>query len=339
MAGPTSFSVYTLPEKIKGISDTLCADIAILRLLKEKGRMELGRGGDGFEFLVRVRAGNVGGAASDFATGSAQTVRPTEKCAATYAAYLWKLQQSMLQLDRNKYADNTAKLAEQQDEDLNAIMQEALERIGRHCYGDAATYLTGDVAGVQLITGLEALILASGTYFGLARATYTSLNSQVVACANPSSWDSADQSNLVRDMETLWNQCSGGKSAAADGISKDIAGSKVEPDFIITTQTRFEVFSKVVSSQQQYVGETSDPAKKRAFHGVALEWDTFCTANRLYMGNSKHLALRVVGPQLLRKLAAVDTVNPVAHVDVIGAQCELYSRNPRYLGKLTITGS
>lgn len=339
MSSPSTFFDLILPEYMKGISDAVIQDNELFAALNEKGRIKYGGGGNGYEFRVRTGTANIGGAATDWDTGSPRTINPYKTCVARYRPYIWRLLMNTMQQDRAEGAPSASVIAEPEKEDLNVIQQEATQRLGVHMYGDGSTLSTGDVTGATPMAGLEYIILASGTYFGLARATYTALNSQLVTCANPSQWDNGLINNLVRDTDQCYVQCTGGTSPDNGSISKDLAQAKDEPDLIITTQTLFQVWRQSFFPQNQYTGGTANPVKALQYGNAKVTYDTFCTANRLYVLNSKHLQVKVVKNQLVRVLPKRQLLSPLADAYPIVAQAQMHSKDPRKLGKVTTTGT
>ena len=338
MAVPGNFFELTLPDYLKGISDAIIQDNVLLAFLKSKGRLTFNKGGDGYEFRVRVSKANIGGSATDWDAGRGKTISTVRHCSAKFRPYLWRLVLNDLQADRQRYAPESSKIADEQEEDLNEIKQEATERIGVHAYGDGATLSTGDAASSIPIEGLESLIAATGTYFGLSRTTYTALNSQVVACANPSLWDDGLVNNLIKALDTLMLSCAVGAQPES-GISPAVATKKETLDILITTATLHKVFREALMPQHQYVGDTANPMKRLQYGEAEVAWDSFCTASRVYGLNASKLEMRVVGPQIVRLIKTVEKSQPVVKEFVLGGQMQMHSKDPRVLGKITVTGT
>lgn len=337
MSAVSNFSTLTLADFIKGVSDTVIQDSVLLNELEEAGRIKKSCGGNGYEFRLRVSSANIGGVVTDHNTGVARMINTDVTATARFRPYLWRLFENTFERDRQQFAPNSSVIADQEEHDLNVVKQEASNRIDKHLCGDGSTLQTGDVTGATPPEGLESIVLASGTYFGLARATYTSLNSQLVTCTNPGSYDDGINNNLLLSMDELWVACSGGK-AAEGSIKPDVMTSKEEPDLILCTSTLFRTFRAASMPQQQYTGDKVDPRKSLAYGTAALKWGTNITANRLYMLNKKRMQVRVVGPQLVRLLDPIMTHSPVGKIHPIIAQLQMHSDDPRKLGKLTTSG-
>lgn len=334
----SNFDALTLAEFLKGISDSVIQDNVYLNHMKEKGRIKFGCGGNGFEGRIRVLKANIGGVVTDQNQGNAKTINTVRTIVGRYRPYLWRLFENQLELDRNQYAPAASQIADQEEEDLNMVNQEASERIGVHMYEDGATLFTGDVAGATPPEGLDSIIDSTGTYFGLSRATYPNLAAQELTCVNPSSYDDGVSQNLQLKMDQLWVACSGGAAGEGGKIGQSVATKKETPDLIISTSTLFRTYRAGLNPQNQYTGDRQNPQKQLAFATAMLEWDTFCKANRMFFVNSKHMEVRVVGPQMVRKMMEIQSASPVGKIHVIGAQLQQWSKQPRYHGKLVTSG-
>lgn len=86
--------------------------------------------------------------------------------------------------------------------------------------------------------------------------------------------------NLLDEMETMWNNCSKWKTAG-----------RKSPDMIVTTQTVFERYQKLVRAMGVYsfsdAGRTVDlGAGEVYFKGVPIVWDLDCPAGTMYFLNT-----------------------------------------------------
>lgn len=334
----SNFSTLTLADFIKGVSDTVIQDSVLLNELESAGRIKKNCGGNGYEFTLRVSNANIGGVVTDHNTGIGKMINTDKTAQARYRPYLWRLFQNSFEQARNEGAPDSSRIADQEEHDLNVIKQEASNRIDKHLNGDGSTLQTGDVAGATPPEGLESIVLASGTYFGLSRSTYTSLNSQLVTSVNPGSYDDGVNQNLLLKMDELWVACSGGKGVEGS-IKPDVMTSKEEPDLIICTSTLFRTFRAGSLPQHQYTGDKVDPRKSLAYGTAALKWGVNTTANRMYFLRKNRLQVRVVGPQLVRLLDAIMTHSPLGKLHPIIAQLQMHSDDPRKLGKITTSGT
>lgn len=340
MTAPGSFEALTREEIIRGIGDAVIQDNVFLKGMMDNNRIRKNCGGDGYNFEVRVREANIGGWADEDSLGSAVAINPYVKCTAAYRVAIWRLFENALQLDRNKYAPEAFKVADQGTEDLNAIKQEAHTRIGRSAYEDGATLFTGDKTGAIPMEGLDSIIDSTGTYFGVARATYPNLGAQEVSCVNPSLTDNPELgNNLIVKIEELLLACSGGLASTDGKIRPNVATAKSEPDVLITTRALYQTIRLSLNQQNQYVGDKQDSRKKIIYGKGELTYDTVCKASRLFAITWAHLEMRIVGPDLIRVIHRIPSSNPVGTLEVLAAQCQMHSKEPRYLGKIVTSGT
>jgi hypothetical protein len=119
------------------------------------------------------------------------------------------------------------------------------------------------------ITGLRLACAITGTYGGIAKATYSWLQGQV---------DSTTTALTLPAMETLFGLCS---------IDNDA------PSVIVTTQTQFDNFHGLLQPQERYVDEDTASAGFRnlAFRGVPVIVDNRCTSGYMFMLNEKYIKL------------------------------------------------
>lgn len=125
------------------------------------------------------------------------------------------------------------------------------------------------------LTGLKAMVLNSGTYGGINSATYTWWASNV---------DSTSEALSLADMRTAFNTGS--------------LGGSDNPDIIVTTQTLFEKYESLLTSD---IDMLSPGVKKMGdvgiqalgFKGIPIVWDEDCNSGYMYFLNTKHMALVV----------------------------------------------
>lgn len=131
------------------------------------------------------------------------------------------------------------------------------------------------------LTGLEALVLASGTYGGINGTTYTWWQAGV---------ESTSEALGLPKMRTGFNTAS--------------VGGKDTPDLIVTTQTLFESYESLftntaISGGGSHFSTQSAGMKKvvdggfqaAQFKGVPIVWDEQCPSGTMYFLNTKHMAL------------------------------------------------
>lgn len=124
------------------------------------------------------------------------------------------------------------------------------------------------------LTGLEAMVLGSGTYGGINSAVYTWWQAGV---------ESTSEALGLAKMRTGFNTAS--------------VGGKDVPDLIVTTQTLFEKYEGLATAT---VNLNSVPGEKKlndlgfqtqSFKGVPIVWDEQCPSGTMYFLNTKHMKL------------------------------------------------
>lgn len=141
----------------------------------------------------------------------------------------------------------------------------------------------GTANGAKGLTGLEAMVAASGTYGGINSATYTWWAAGV---------ESTSEALGLAKMRTAYNTAS--------------VGGKDTPDLIVTTQTLFEKYEGLgtLTSTTNVAGSFSVPSagtkkmmdlgfQTMGFKGVPVVWDEQCPSGTMYFLNTKHMKLVV----------------------------------------------
>lgn len=332
-----AFYTLTIKRQLPGISDALIADVEILKVLKDKGRFSFGKGGDNFQIRVRSSRSTIGGSTTDWGEAGAQTTQPFTTLTGRYRPYAWRLVINKFQIQRNENAGPEAKMADLVQEQLNELKQAATHRVGQHCYGDGSTLSAGDATGSTPIDGLQSIIDDDNTYMGVARSSNSYWQGQVNSVTDYHLDDDNDGvTNGLNAMRVMWQDCSGGKQSGAS-IGADVAVAKDMPDYIITDAAGFRKYQNSLTPQDRYTSDTDDPEKKLAFHSAPITWDTLSTASSFWFLNTKHLHFDVVGSKMLELLQEQEISSPLAKTWTIGFQGQFYTKNPRYLGRLTYT--
>lgn len=148
---------------------------------------------------------------------------------------------------------------------------------------NTGVFSDGTGNGNKQLTGLAAMVAATGTYGGINSSTYTWWQSFV---------DSTSEALSLADMRTAFNTA---------GV-----GGKDTPNIIVTTQTLYEKYESLLT----YVSATNvagsmafntEGTKKLgdagfqalAFKGVPIVWDELCTSLGMYFLNTRHMKLVV----------------------------------------------
>lgn len=338
MAEISPFVYATISERIKKIADAIIERNVLLSWLKDEGCLVMNKGGADVRGPVRISDSAIAGFTTDLGQKAAQTTSPALEFNFDWTKFIARPFFLQFQIDRNMRASNIAKIFDLAKFQLDEVKQSASSRIGRACYAASSTTESADNG--TPIEGLEGIILATGTYGGLSRSTYSAWQSQVTAVANPSQDDNSDGvNNLIAGMQTLYMNVCGGMSAEGDTVKDSVATEKNEPKIAITTKTLYAVYKHGLAPQQRYTGRTGQDLTSLLFQNASVEWDPACTASRLYMLTPNHLKFWCVYPQLLMAGERIQDGNVFGYqIPVYGQHC-LFSPNPRYLGKITTTGT
>lgn len=139
--------------------------------------------------------------------------------------------------------------------------------------------------GGKNLTGLEAMVAATGTYGGINSGTYAWWRAYV---------DSTSEVLSLADMRTAYNTNS--------------LGGKDTPTLIVTTQALFEKYESnftmvsgdianiAGSFMTQSAGEkkiADGGFQKLGFKGVPIVWDEYCPSGSMYFLNGNHMKLVV----------------------------------------------
>lgn len=141
----------------------------------------------------------------------------------------------------------------------------------------------GTTNGGKTLTGLEAMVAATGTYGGINSATYTWWQAGVES--------TSEALGLVK-MRTGFNTAS--------------LGGKDTPDLIVTTQTLYEKYEGLLtnvsaSNVSGTIQFRSEGTKKLGdggfqvleFKGTPIVWDELCPSGTMYFLNSRHMNLTI----------------------------------------------
>jgi hypothetical protein len=340
MADITTYVTATIARQLKGIDDAIIDKNSLSGWLKKKGRIKYGLGGDSIKWRVFNSAVAVFGSTTDTGSRTAGTIQPVGTAEVRYTAYDGEILMFMLQLMRNKNADETSKMFDQMMEELNMFKQGTSDVLGRHFYaGTSSSY--GNNRGTNL-SGLSDIVSATGTYAGITRSGNTYWQSQTGSVSNPElDTDGDDVPQLLEAMRSLYLDCSGGSGNDSTHISADQASSRESPDAIFTTKAIYLNYENCLTPQQRYTSSSSkDPQSELMFSAMPINWDNFCQSGKMWFLNSKFLEIDCVGDTLVMALPEFQGVvvpGRNAKTWTLCAQLQMLSRNPRYHGVLTVS--
>ena len=141
-------------------------------------------------------------------------------------------------------------------------------------------YSDGTGNGGKDLTGLSAMVAATGTYGGINSSLYTWWQSFV---------DSSSNAITLAEMRTLFNT--------------PTVGGRDHPDLIVTTQAIFETYEGLLTNVADlaFMTTPSEGVKKMGdggfqtlgFKGVPIVWDELCNSGYIYFLNTEHMKLVV----------------------------------------------
>ena len=337
MSTASDFFVATVDERLPIISDQVVDANELLGFLKEKGRFKMKCGGDGFSFTVRKSRSSIVHAVGDWSLGQAKTVSNTQKISADYRAYAGEMMQSRFQLKRNEFAGPSGKVWELWEESLNGFIQDFEDTLGQDAYASGTQGSDDEATPME---GLGSIIDDNNTHFGIVRTTDTWYAANLRTVSN-NFLDDDDADGVVNGIVSMrlgyLDACAGG-DVSESSVSKTIAVKKAKPDAIFTTLAAFNNYCLALQPQQQYVGGgKNDAGQEVAFWSIPLRWDSYCTADTMFIVNSKVLHVRVVGDSLVYRdiedeLGTQGT--PRAKAIGMAAQLQMFSTNPRLMTRV-----
>lgn len=330
-------AVYaTIAERVKKISDTIIERNRLLSYLKDNKCMMFNKGGAELKGPARLTASAIAGYTSDAGVRAAQTTQPFGEWAGQWRQFIAVPFILEFQEERNQNASQLAKIFTMAKAQLEEVQQSAKARIGRASYAASTTTESADDG--TPIEGLEGIILATGTYLGLSRSANTGWQSQVQPVVSGAADDNNNGvTNLVEGMNTCYGNCSAGKGMDGDGVKDDVATDKEEPDHIICPLAIYNMYKNSLAPQQRYSGRSGSDLTSLLFGQAEVEWDPAATANRMYFLNKDHIEFWCVNSELLKAKEPIRSISPLGTCYPISGQHFLFSRNPRYLGKITLT--
>lgn len=340
MSSITGFSALTVSRKIiPEVADEIIDCSRGLKFFQSKGRIEYGVGGDGYQMQARYLNSNIGGSTSDFAVSGVQTTSPFTNLTDVYRQYAWKLFLPSFQIDRNKNADQTSKLADLVTNTVNEVKQSASQRLAQTFYTGTATLYTGDVD--TPMNGLDDAYGTSNTFMGIDRSS--SANSWFRAQSGSTTTFTADTyskgvSDGMQGLMSLWVACMHGMQTG-NNVPDTVAVDQSNPDGIFTDSNGWQGVWQSYTPQQRFQNTASaDTLNDLLFMKTPVMWDNYCPSKTFYFTNSKTGGIYFV-PDTMLELMLDDfpSINPIGRIWIIGTQAQLYCNKPRYNGKFTFT--
>lgn len=336
------FFASVLPKIIQRISDAVIDHCVLLKWLEAKGCIKYHCGGDGIAFPVRLTESGVGGATSDWGSRIHGTLEPPIQATESYRQFDWDYLINLWQLKRVSEAEAKSKLLNMAESEANSVRQEATRRLAQWLNGSGSAIDSADIGTVM--NGLGSIITNTGTLHGISRTTYSAWQSQIDTVTNFLQDSNSDGvTNGHAAMLNMYMDCQradqGGGGMDGSGVKPSVATDVSEPDLILTTQEGYEIYELSLEARHRFVDSKAGPITGLAFKNATVAWDRYVTANKYWFLNSDHIELWIVGGKIIEDLATEDMTQPYARAKKLGGQGNLLSRQPRYLGGLTYSGT
>lgn len=262
----------TLKKYRTSLVDNIHKSSAIFYLLKQKGGV---KEEDGGERIVQPIMYAKNDTAKSYSGYEQLDVTPQEGIDA--AEFNWKQYSVSITISGEEERKNSGR-KEKIIDILDARTKQA--RMSMTESLTTGIFSNGTTNGSKDLTGLEAMVAASGIYGGINSTTYSWWRAYV---------DSDAEALALADMRTAFNTAS--------------IGGKDTPDLIVTTQTLFEKYESLLTNFNNYVSfATSAEGTKKLgdagfqvleFKGVPIVWDELCPATNMYFLNTNHMKLVV----------------------------------------------
>lgn len=262
----------TLKKYRKTLTDNIHKSNAVFYWIKENGGL---REEDGGERIVEPVLYATNSTAGSYSGYDSLDVTPQEGIDS--AEFTWKQYSASITISGREERQNagSSRIINLLEAKTTQAEMSLTQQLSTGLFSDG----TGN--GSKDLTGLEAMVLNSGTYGGINSAVYTWWQAGI---------ESSSEAVTLPKMRTGFNTAS--------------VGGKDTPDLIVTTQSIYEtyegLFTNVAISGGGSHFSTPSQGMKRAadggfqaleFKGVPIVWDELCPSGTLYFLNTKHMKL------------------------------------------------
>lgn len=255
----------TLKKYRSTLVDNIHNSNAVFFTLKEMGAFKEESGGERIVQPLMYGKNETAGSYDGYDTLS---VDPQEGIDA--AEFNWKQYSASISISGKQMRQNAGR-----KEKIIDLLEAKTKQARLSLQGELVEGLFSDGTGNSSkdLTGLDAMVLASGTYGGINSATYSWWQAHV---------DSTSETLSLSDMRTAFNTPS--------------KGGTDSPDLIVTTQTLFEKYESLLTSTIQMRSEKTKKLGDAGFQalefkGVPIVWDEDATSGQMYFLNTDHMKL------------------------------------------------
>ena len=307
-----------LSTTLKNYQPTLVDNIhksnAVFFMLKDKGAWKEIDGGERIVQPLMYGKNSTAGSYSGY-----DSLDTTPQAGIDAAEFNWKQYSVSITIsgeEERKNAGSKTKIIDLLEARTNQAEMSLKEALGQGLFSDG----TGN--GGKDLTGLEAMVLDSGTYGGINSATYTWWQGVVTSVAG---------ALTLAVMRTKFNDVT--------------VGGKDTPDLIVTTQARYESYEALLTSYNSVVSVMTrgEDEKKLGdagyqalgFKGKPVVWDELCPSNTMYFLNTRHMKMVVHSDANFKTTPFVKPENQDAKVAQVLFMGNLVCDRRKSFGKLT----
>ena len=258
----------TMDKYGKKFTDNITQGNPFIAWLNMKGRSETVDGGANLLEPVFYSKNSTIGSFAGY-----DTLNTAPQDGNTMAIFPWRHIAGTVSISGEEEAKNsgesaTINLLGSKIEQANISMKEEMNR---------QAFLDGTGNGGKDMFGLN-LLVEDGTAWlsdvaGISRSTETWWRNQWIATVG------SFASNGVDKMRTLYNSCSKGNE---------------HPDLILSTQTIFEYYEKILAANERFLDTTAGDAgfQNLLFKAAVFMYDSYSSSGDLFMLNSNYLKLK-----------------------------------------------
>ena len=256
----------TLKNYRKTLTDNIHKSNAVFYQLKKSGYI---REEDGGERIVEPLMYGKNGTAASYSGYDPLDVTPQEGIDA--AEFNWKQYSVSITIDGKTERQNagTSRIVSILDAKTRQAELSLTESLTSGLFSDGTGNANKD------LTGLKAMVAATGTYGGINSATYTWWQAYIESTGEPL--------GLVK-MRTAFNTAS--------------VGGKDTPSLIVMTQALYEKYEGLFTGTiNMFAGGTKELVdggfQTLEFKGVPVVWDEYCPSGTVYFLNKSHMSMVV----------------------------------------------
>lgn len=253
----TTFELYMRNKP----ADAIFGEIGLIKWLSEKSRV---RKDGGLKLVepVTYRKSTATGSYSGYDTLDTAPQETMDLAEFDWKQYFFTVTISGLELLKNAGKSRQINLLEQKVDVAKTSFVDGMNE---------DLFLDGSGNSSKDVTGLAAIVLASGTYGNISRTTYSWWRANVTAVSGPLTIAGAS------GMRRMYNDCSLGRG-------------RMNPDLLMTTQIVHEAYEAMMDTNTRFTTNDNNAAfegNRLKYKKAWLEYDDMCQSGVMYFLNSK----------------------------------------------------